>query len=100
MEHNIEQRQIISVNFEDLEFEDLQDYRALYHYVKERLVLDKMNYIFLDEIQHVTSYEKAVDSLFLQENCDVYIIGSNAYFISGELATLLTGRYVELSMMG
>ena len=58
-----------------------------------------MNYIFLDEIQHVKEYEKAVDSLILKENCDVYITGSNAYFLSGELATLLTGRYVELSMM-
>lgn len=58
-----------------------------------------MNYIFLDEIQHVNAYEKAVDSLFLRENCDVYITGSNAYFLSGELATLLTGRYIELSMM-
>lgn len=58
-----------------------------------------MNYIFLDEIQHVREYEKAVDSLMLRENCDVYITGSNAYFLSGELATLLTGRYVKLSMM-
>lgn len=58
-----------------------------------------MNYIFLDEIQHVEQYQKAVDSLFLKENCDVYITGSNAYFMSGELATLLTGRYAELSMM-
>ena len=65
---------------------------------EERLCADKMNYIFLDEIQHVESYQKAVDSLFLKENCDVYITGSNAYFMSGELATLLTGRYVELSM--
>lgn len=63
------------------------------------LIPDKMNYIFLDEIQHVASYEKAVDSLILRENCDVYITGSNAFFLSEELATLLTGRYVELSMM-
>lgn len=91
--------QIISLNFEDLDYEDLADYRMLYQYVKERLCPDKMNYIFLDEIQHVNAYEKAVDSLFLRENCDVYITGSNAYFMSGELATLLTGRYIELSMM-
>ncbi len=58
-----------------------------------------MNYIFLDEIQHVPQFEKAVDSLFLKENCDVYITGSNAYFMSGELATVLTGRYVELKML-
>lgn len=91
--------QITAVNFEDLEFEYLQDYKTLYCYVKERLMPDKMNYIFLDEVQHVNAFEKAVDSLFLKENCDVYITGSNAYFMSGELATLLTGRYVELSMM-
>lgn len=91
--------QIIALNFEDLDYEELTDYKLLYNYVKERLCADKMNYIFLDEIQHVESYQKAVDSLFLKENCDVYITGSNAYFMSGELATLLTGRYVELSMM-
>lgn len=95
----VEKGQITAINFENLEYEDLQDYKALYKYVKERLISDKMNYIFLDEIQHVDHYEKAVDSLFLRENCDVYITGSNAYFMSGELATLLTGRYVELSMM-
>jgi len=77
----------------------MKNYRALYQYVRDRLIPDKKNYIFLDEIQHVENYEKAVDSLFLRENCDVYITGSNAYFMSGELATLLTGRYVELSMM-
>lgn len=91
--------QIIAINFEDLEFEDLTDYKALYQYVKERLQPDKMNYIFLDEIQHVEHYEKAVDSLFLRENCDLYLTGSNGYLLSGELATLLTGRYVALSMM-
>ena len=74
----IRPEQIISINFEDLEFEELSDYRSLYQYVKERLCPDRMNYIFLDEIQHVESYQKAVDSLFLRENCDVYITGSNA----------------------
>lgn len=99
MEEGILPAQIISINFEDLEFEELQDYQTLYRHVENRLITDKMNYIFLDEIQHVRAFEKAVDSLFLKENCDVYITGSNAYFMSGELATLLTGRYVELSMM-
>lgn len=99
LSHGISSEQIIALNFEDLDYEELTDYKLLYAYVKERLCKDKMNYIFLDEIQQVASYEKAVDSLFLKENCDVYITGSNAYFMSGELATLLTGRYVELSMM-
>lgn len=58
-----------------------------------------MNYIFLDEIQHVENFEKAVDSLFIKKNVDLYITGSNAYFMSGELATLLSGRYIELKML-
>ena len=58
-----------------------------------------MNYIFLDEIQHCKNFEKAVDSLFIKNNCDVYITGSNAYFMSGELATVLSGRYVEIQML-
>lgn len=92
-------QQIIAINFEDLEFDELQDYKALYAYIKERLIPDKMNYIFLDEIQNVPQFQKAVDSLFIQKNCDVYITGSNAYLLSGELATLLSGRYVEIKML-
>lgn len=99
LENGVGKNQIIRINFEDIEFECLSDYHALYSYIKERLATDKMNYIFLDEIQHVHYFEKAVDSLFLNDNCDVYITGSNAYFMSGELATVLTGRYVELKML-
>lgn len=99
IDSGVQTEQIISLNFEDIEYEDLQDYKKLYEYVKVRLVPDKMNYIFFDEIQHVSQYQKTVDSLFLRDNCDVYITGSNAYFMSGELATLLTGRYAELAMM-
>ena len=91
--------QIISINFEEAENEALQDYHALYDHVKSKMLPDKMNYIFLDEIQHVCEYQKAVDSLFVKKNTDVYITGSNAYFMSGELATLLSGRYVELKML-
>ena len=95
----IEPAQIISLNFEEAENEPLCDYRALYDYVKSQMLPDKMNYIFLDEIQHVANYQKAVDGLFIKKNADVYITGSNAYFMSGELATLLSGRYVELKML-
>lgn len=95
----VDAEQILSLNFEDIAYEDLCDYRQLYAYISKRLLPDKMNYIFLDEIQHVKSFEKAVDSLFLKENCDVYLTGSNAYFLSGELATQLSGRYVELKML-
>ena len=99
VESGVEQKQIISINFEDIEYEQYCDYHLLYAYIKEQLTADKMNYIFLDEIQHVDQFEKVVDSLFLKDNCDVYITGSNAYFMSGELATVLSGRYVELKML-
>lgn len=99
LKNGVAPEQIISINFEDIEYEDLHEYRALYKYIIDRLLPDKMNYIFLDEIQHVSQYQKAVDSLFIKKNCDLYLTGSNAYFMSGELATLLTGRYIELSML-
>ena len=95
----VQSEQIITINFEDAENEELCDYKKLHEYVKSKMLPDKMNYIFLDEIQHVPGFEKAVDSLFIKKNTDVYITGSNAYFMSGELATLLSGRYVELKML-
>lgn len=99
LKNGVEERQITFLNFEDVENEDFMKYRALYEHIKARLLDDRMNYIFLDEVQHVEQFEKAVNSLFLKENCDVHITGSNAYFMSGELATLLSGRYVELKML-
>ena len=95
----VEEAQVISINFEEAENENLCEYRTLYDYIKSKMLPDKMNYIFLDEIQYVSDYQKAVDSLFVKKNADVYITGSNAYFMSGELATLLSGRYVELKML-
>ncbi len=82
-----------------MDYEELCDYKILYKYVKERITDTDQYYIFLDEIQHVPQFEKAVDSLYIKDNTDVYITGSNAYFMSGELATLLSGRYVELKML-
>lgn len=99
LQEGVSQEQIISINFEDLDYEDLLDYKALHAYISERLCQDKMTYIFLDEIQKVDCFQKAVDSLFIKENTDIYITGSNAYLLSGDLATLLTGRYVEISML-
>ncbi len=99
LESGVEENQIISINFEDADFEYLCYYKTLYDYVKSKMVANKMNYIFLDEIQHVEEFERAVDSLFIKKNADVYITGSNAFFMSSELATLLTGRYVELKML-
>jgi len=90
---------IHSINFEMMEFEDLLDYRKLHDYLIERLAPGKKNYIFLDEIQNVQHFEKTVDSLYVRSNVDLYITGSNAYFMSGELATLLSGRYVQLQIL-
>ncbi len=95
----ISPEQIISVNFEDLDYEFLKEYKELYRYLKERLCADKMTYIFLDEVQEVPSFEKVIDSLYIQERVDVYITGSNAYMLSSELATLLSGRYIEIKML-
>lgn len=98
-EKGIEDEQIISINFEELEYEDLLDYKKVYAFLKERINPNKQNYIFLDEIQRVESYEKVVDSLYVKEYIDIYITGSNSYMLSGDLATLLTGRYVEIKML-
>ena len=91
--------QIITLNFEDMANEPLRDPHRLYDYLQNKLLPDKMNYIFLDEVQHVHDFEKVVDSLFIKDNVDLYLTGSNAYFLSGEIATLLTGRYVQLNML-
>ena len=98
-ECGIEDNQIISINFEDVTNEHLLDYRKLHDYVTKQLIPDKMNYVFLDEIQNVPQFQKAVDSLFIKDDVDVYITGSNAQMLSGELATLLSGRYIEISML-
>ncbi len=99
IENGVAKNQIISINFEDMDYEELTDYKKLYGYIKSKMIRDKKNYIFLDEIQHVDKFEKVVDSLFIKENTDLYITGSNAYFMSSELATLLSGRYIELKML-
>lgn len=96
---NVTNDQIISINFEELEYEELLNYKALYNFIKERLHKTKTTYIFLDEIQQVENFQKAVDSLYVKDNVDIYITGSNAYLLSGELATLLSGRYIEINML-
>lgn len=95
----VAENQIISINFEDLDFEELTDYRKLYACVKEKLVRGKMTYIFLDEIQHVKDFPKVVDSLYIQDHTDIYITGSNAYMLSSEIATLISGRYIQIEML-
>lgn len=94
----VSQTQIQSYNFEDLALADYLDYRKLYEKITDNLQADQMNYIFLDEIQMVPEFERVLDSLFVKENVDLYVTGSNAYMLSSELAPLLSGRYVELKV--
>lgn len=89
------EKRVLSVNFEDYDFYDLREPAKLYAYIKERLDPNAMNYIFLDEVQHVADFPRVVDSLYIKKNIDLYLTGSNAYMLSGEIATLLSGRYVE-----
>jgi len=98
-ENGVEEKQIVSINFEDADYEELQDRKKLYEYLKSKLIKDKKTYIFLDEIQKVNEFEKTVDSLFINKDVDLYITGSNAWLLSSELATLLTGRYIEIKML-
>ena len=91
--------QIIAVNLEDYAFEELLDPRKLHAYVLERLPERGKAYVFLDEVQNVRDFQRVVDSLFIRKNIDLYITGSNAYMLSGELATLLTGRYITIEML-
>ncbi len=97
--NGVSKNQIISINFENADYEELQDRKKLYEYIKSKLVKGKKTYIFLDEIQNVYEFEKTVDSLFINKEVDLYITGSNAYLLSSELATLLTGRYIEIKML-
>ena len=91
--------QIQFYNFEELETLALGDIFHIHAHIKKRLAADRMNYIFLDEAQNVRDFQRLVDGLFVKKNCDVYVTGSNAALLSGELATLLTGRYIETSIL-
>ncbi len=95
----IEDNQIHTYNFELPENYLNKTWNKLYYEIKEKLIPNKQNYIFLDEIQNIPSFERLVDGLFASENTDVYVTGSNAYLLSSELATLLSGRYVEISIL-
>lgn len=97
--HGVMQEQIIYLNFEDYDYFELRDPRKLYSYVKPLIQQDKMTYIFFDEIQHVTDFPDIINSLNLKPTVDLYVTGSNAYMLSSEIATLLSGRYVEIAML-
>ena len=99
LKSGVAKEQIIAINFEDEKFADLTNRRALYQYLSDQFIAGKKNYIFLDEVQNVEEFERVVDSFYIQPNVDIYITGSNAYLLSSELATLLSGRYIEISML-
>lgn len=94
----VKSNQIIYINLEDADY-DFKDYKELYHFINEKIISEDNFYVFLDEVQNVPGFQRAVDSLYIKKNVDVYITGSNAYLLSGELATLLSGRYIEIKML-
>jgi len=98
-QNGVKETQIISINFEDIDYEELTDYKKLYKFLKERLSENETTYIFLDEVQHIEDFPKVVDSLYIKENVDIYITGSNAYMLSTEIATFISGRYVQIEML-
>lgn len=99
LDSGIDKNCITTINFENYDYFNLRQPRELYNYVNSRLISDTMNYIFLDEIQHVGNYADVVDALFIKENTDIYITSSNAYLLSSEIATLLSGRFIEIHVL-
>ena len=99
LDNNITEDQIISINLEDLKYNFIEDYMSLYNYICDKLKPNKKNYVFIDEVQKINEFQKAVDSLYIKKNVDLYITGSNANLLSSELATLLSGRYIEIKML-
>lgn len=97
--HGVPAENIIHINLEQLEYEPLLEYHALHDFVMSRCTGDAMHYVLIDEVQNVPDFQKAVDSLYTRPNIDLYITGSNAMLLSGTLATLLSGRYVEIRML-
>ena len=97
-EQGIQEKQIIQINLESQDY-NFENYIELYNYIKERIDNSKKNYVFIDEVQCIENFQKAIDSLYINKNIDLYITGSNAYLLSGELATLISGRYIEIKML-
>ena len=99
IDQGILERNIISINFEDNNNRELLDFQKLHDYIIEKADKKCMNYIFLDEIQNVKEFQKCINSLLLRDYLDIYITGSNSYMLSGELATYLTGRYIQIHVL-
>lgn len=98
LRNNFEDTNIIFIDFMDLEYEDIKEYHALHKYVEERYDNKKKNYLFVDEVQLCSNFELAINSLYSKNKYDIYITGSNAFLLSADLATLFTGRYIEIHM--
>lgn len=96
--NGVNDNQIIKLNLEDPSY-NFKDYMEFYNYINEKIDNEKQYYLFLDEVQNIDKWEKAVDGFYIKKNVDIYITGSNAYLLSSELATLLSGRYIEISML-
>lgn len=99
LKQGVSEEQIVAINLEDYDFYELREPAKLHSYIKERLNKNKMTYIFIDEVQHCEDFPRVVDSLYLKKNVDIYLTGSNANLLSSEIATLLSGRYVEIMML-
>lgn len=99
IEQGVSDTRIININLEDYDFFELREPANLHSYIKERLSENEMTYIFIDEIQHCKDFPDVIDSLYIKKNVDIYITGSNAYMLSSEIATLISGRYIEIQML-
>lgn len=98
-ETGVSSKQIITINFEDFDYYELRNPQLLYAHIKGKIEQGKKLYVFLDEIQHVENFPDVIDSLFIKKEIDLYVTGSNAYMLSSEIATLISGRYVEIAML-
>lgn len=99
LSQGIHKDQLLQMNFESMEFDQIRDYHALYTWIKDRMTGKSHVYLMLDEVQQVEHWEKAVNSLFMEGNSDIYLTGSNASLLSSEISTLLSGRYVEIQVL-
>ena len=99
IKNGVDEKNIIYFNLEDLKYDYISDYKKLYDEIMKRLDENNMNYIMIDEIQNIDEFEKAINSLYIKDNVDIYLTGSNAKFLSSEIATILTGRYIEINVL-
>lgn len=98
LKENFEEVNIIFIDYMDLAFEEIKEYHALHKYVEEKYDKHKKNYLFVDEVQLCPKFELAINSLYSKNKYDIYVTGSNAFLLSADLATLFTGRYIEIHM--